>query len=81
MAPALTFAGDARVRLAAAYLDAGPSERDEIDKVARTGNRRGRLRDQPYSLRELLSRIRALLRRAYGELASADGDLLYRAIW
>ncbi|MBN1886685.1 MAG: response regulator transcription factor [Thermoflexales bacterium] len=32
---------------------------------------------KPYSLRELISRIRALLRRAYGELASASpGDRL-----
>ena len=32
---------------------------------------------KPYSLRELLARIRAQLRRAYGDLAAADGDLLY----
>jgi DNA-binding response OmpR family regulator len=32
---------------------------------------------KPYSLRELISRIRALLRRAYGELAAASvGDRL-----
>jgi two-component system alkaline phosphatase synthesis response regulator PhoP len=32
---------------------------------------------KPYSLRELISRIRALLRRAYGELAAAsDGERL-----
>lgn len=29
---------------------------------------------KPYSLRELLSRVRALLRRAYGDLASASTD-------
>jgi DNA-binding response OmpR family regulator len=32
---------------------------------------------KPFSLRELISRVRALLRRAYGELASANADLLY----
>jgi DNA-binding response OmpR family regulator len=32
---------------------------------------------KPYSLRELLSRIRALLRRAYGEFSAASADLLY----
>ena len=32
-----------------------------------------------YGLRELLSRIRALLRRAYGELSNADANLLYVA--
>lgn len=34
---------------------------------------------KPYSLRELLARVRALLRRAYGELANAAGDLIYAA--
>ena len=29
---------------------------------------------KPYSLRELLSRIRALLRRSYGDLAAASGE-------
>jgi two-component system response regulator MtrA len=32
---------------------------------------------KPYSLRELLARIRAQLRRAYGDLAAAEADLLY----
>ncbi len=32
---------------------------------------------KPYRLRELLARIRALLRRAYGELSTADADLLF----
>jgi DNA-binding response OmpR family regulator len=32
---------------------------------------------KPFSLRELLSRIRAQLRRAYGELSSTDADILY----
>ncbi|HSF82748.1 MAG TPA: response regulator transcription factor [Anaerolineales bacterium] len=32
---------------------------------------------KPFSLRELRSRIRAHLRRAYGELSSADANMLY----
>jgi DNA-binding response OmpR family regulator len=32
---------------------------------------------KPYSLRELLSRIRALLRRSYGDLSGVEADLLY----
>jgi DNA-binding response OmpR family regulator len=32
---------------------------------------------KPYSLRELLSRIRAQLRRAYGELSSTEADIIY----
>lgn len=31
---------------------------------------------KPYSLRELVSRVRANLRRVYGELSSAGGDIL-----
>jgi DNA-binding response OmpR family regulator len=32
---------------------------------------------KPYSLRELLARIRAQMRRAYGDLATSGADLLY----
>jgi DNA-binding response OmpR family regulator len=32
---------------------------------------------KPFGLRELLARIRALLRRSYGELSAGDADLLY----
>ena len=32
---------------------------------------------KPFSLRELLSRVRALLRRAYGEFSTAGADVLY----
>jgi DNA-binding response OmpR family regulator len=32
---------------------------------------------KPFGLRELLSRVRAQLRRAYGDLSSADADLLH----
>ena len=34
---------------------------------------------KPFNLRELLSRVRAQLRRAYGDLSNADADLLYTA--
>ena len=34
---------------------------------------------KPYGLRELLSRVRALLRRAYGELSAASANQLYAA--
>jgi DNA-binding response OmpR family regulator len=34
---------------------------------------------KPYSLRELRSRVRALIRRAYGELAMTDSTLIYAA--
>ena len=52
-------------------------ERDEVDKVLGVELGADDYVTKPYGLRELLSRIRALLRRAYGELASADADLLY----
>jgi DNA-binding response OmpR family regulator len=52
-------------------------ERDEMDKVLGLELGADDYVTKPYSLRELLSRIRALLRRAYGELSSADADLLY----
>ena len=32
---------------------------------------------KPFGMRELLSRIRALLRRAYGEFSSTSSDMLY----
>jgi DNA-binding response OmpR family regulator len=32
---------------------------------------------KPYKLRELVARIRALLRRAYGELCVSEADVLY----
>jgi len=52
-------------------------ERDETDKVLGLEMGADDYVTKPFSLRELLSRIRAHLRRAYGELASADADLLY----
>jgi DNA-binding response OmpR family regulator len=53
--------------------------RDEVDKVLGLEMGADDYMTKPYSLRELLSRVRALLRRAYGELAATDGDLLYAA--
>jgi DNA-binding response OmpR family regulator len=50
---------------------------DEVDKVLGLEMGADDYVTKPYSLRELLSRVRALLRRAYGEFSSADADLLY----
>lgn len=52
-------------------------QRDETDKVLGLEMGADDYVTKPYSLRELLSRVRAQLRRAYGELSSADADLLY----
>jgi DNA-binding response OmpR family regulator len=50
---------------------------DEMDKVLGLEMGADDYMTKPYSLRELLSRVRALLRRAYGEFSTADADLLY----
>jgi DNA-binding response OmpR family regulator len=50
---------------------------DETDKVLGLEVGADDYVTKPYNLRELLARIRAQLRRAYGELAAADADLLY----
>ncbi|MCK6627065.1 MAG: response regulator transcription factor [Anaerolineae bacterium] len=50
---------------------------DELDKVLGLEMGADDYVTKPYSLRELLSRIRALLRRAYGELSTANADALY----
>lgn len=52
---------------------------DEIDQVLGLEAGADEYVTKPYRLRELLARIRALLRRAYGELSSADADVLYAA--
>ncbi len=49
---------------------------DEVDKVLGLEMGADDYVTKPYSLRELLSRVRALLRRAYGELAT-PADRLY----
>jgi DNA-binding response OmpR family regulator len=50
---------------------------DEVDKVLGLEMGADDYVTKPYRLRELLARIRALLRRAYGELSSSEADLLY----
>ena len=52
-------------------------QQDEVDKVLGLEMGADDYVTKPFSLRELLSRIRALLRRAYGELSSTAGDVLY----
>lgn len=52
-------------------------ERDELDKVLGLEMGADDYVTKPYSLRELLSRVRAQLRRAYGEFSSTDADQLY----
>lgn len=50
---------------------------DEMDKVIGLEMGADDYMTKPFSLRELFSRIRAQLRRAYGELALSDSDMLY----
>ena len=52
---------------------------DEVDKVLGLEMGADDYLTKPYRLRELIARIRALLRRAYGELASPESDILYAA--
>ena len=52
---------------------------DEVDKVLGLEMGADDYLTKPFGLRELLSRVRALLRRAYGELAVNAGDLLFVA--
>jgi DNA-binding response OmpR family regulator len=55
-------------------------QREEVDKVLGLEMGADDYMTKPYSLRELLSRVRALLRRAYGELATIYGnDVFYVA--
>jgi DNA-binding response OmpR family regulator len=50
---------------------------EEMDKVLGLEMGADDYLTKPYSLRELLTRIRANLRRAYGELSATDADHLY----
>jgi DNA-binding response OmpR family regulator len=52
-------------------------QREEVDKVLGLEMGADDYLTKPYSPRELLARVRALLRRAYGDLSSVDSDLLY----
>jgi two-component system response regulator VicR len=50
---------------------------EETDKIVGLEMGADDYMTKPFSLRELLSRIRAQIRRAYGELAISDSDVLY----
>jgi DNA-binding response OmpR family regulator len=50
---------------------------DEIDKILGLELGADDYMTKPFSLRELVSRVRAQLRRAYGDLSSSEGDILY----
>ena len=50
---------------------------DEVDKVLGLEMGADDYLTKPYHLRELIARIRSLLRRAYGELSSTEADVLY----
>lgn len=52
------------------------ARRDEVDKVLGLEMGADDYVTKPFSLQELRSRIRAMLRRAYGELSVNDGDVL-----
>jgi len=50
---------------------------DEVDKILGLEMGADDYVTKPYSFRELLSRIKAQFRRAYGEFASQDSNLIY----
>jgi DNA-binding response OmpR family regulator len=52
---------------------------EELDKVLGLEMGADDYMTKPYRLRELVARVRALLRRAYGELSIAEAHLLYVA--
>ena len=52
-------------------------QREEIDKVLGLEMGADDYVTKPFSLHELKSRVRALLRRAYGELSVSDANLMY----
>jgi two-component system response regulator MtrA len=54
-------------------------QNDEVDKVLGLEMGADDYLTKPYRLRELIARVRALLRRAYGELSAAEADNLYVA--
>ena len=50
---------------------------EEMDKIIGLEMGADDYMTKPFSLRELFSRVRAQLRRAYGEFAISDSDMLY----
>jgi DNA-binding response OmpR family regulator len=52
-------------------------QNEEMDKVLGLEMGADDYVTKPYGLRELLSRVRALLRRAYGEFSSVDANIFY----
>ena len=52
-------------------------QREEVDKVLGLEMGADDYITKPFGLRELISRIRANLRRAYGELSAGDSNLMY----
>ena len=52
---------------------------DELDKVLGLEMGADDYLTKPYQLREVIARVRALLRRAYGELSAGESDVLYAA--
>ena len=65
---------DLKLRLPILMLTA---RREEVDKVLGLEMGADDYVTKPYSLSELLSRIRALLRRSYGELSASDSNVIY----
>lgn len=55
------------------------ARREEIDKVVGLEMGADDYVTKPYGLQELRSRVRALLRRAYGELSVSENEILYAA--
>lgn len=53
------------------------ARRDETDKVLGLEMGADDYVTKPYSLREVVSRLRAMHRRAYGDLAATDADVIY----
>jgi DNA-binding response OmpR family regulator len=53
------------------------AQHDEMDKVLGLEMGADDYITKPFGLRELLSRVRAQLRRAYGDLSNTDADLWY----
>jgi DNA-binding response OmpR family regulator len=53
------------------------AQHDEVDKILGLEMGADDYMTKPFSLRELVSRIRAQLRRAYGDYAASDSSLLF----